>query len=159
MEPGIADFVAQAAQLLFHREQGREDFFLAADEVFISGFAGSRCVDDLIAVPAGLHDGIEVVGISESGLLLEVEIVNGGKKIDDGDATVAQPGSIVKAKLGGGVQGNTGCLAGSQHDDREFGQSFVPGLVKQVSLGAVIVEDGLCGERGCNGFHFSPPIR
>ena len=159
MEPGIADFVAQAAQLLLHREQGREDFFLAADEEFISGLAGAGAVQDLIAVLAGLNDGIEVVGIPESGLLLEVEVVDGGKEIDNGNAAVAQPGSVVQTELGGGVQGNTGCLAGSQHDDREFGQSFVPGLVKQVSLGAVIVEDGLGGECGCNGFHFSPPIR
>ena len=159
MEPGIADFVAQAAQLLFHREQGLEDFFLAVDEEFIPGLTGAGAVQDLIAVLAGLHNGIEVVGIPEPGLLLEVEIVNGGKKVDDGNAAEAQPGSIVKAKLSGSVERNPGCLAGSQHDDREFGQSFVPGLVKQVSLGAVIVEDGLGGECGCNGFHFSPPIR
>ena len=103
VEPGIADFVAQAAQLLFHREQGHEDFFLAVDEEFISGLAGAGAVQDLIAVLAGLNDGIEVVGIPESGLLLEVEIVDGSKKIDDGDATVAQPGSVVQTELGGGV--------------------------------------------------------
>ena len=155
MEPGIADFVAQAAQLLFHREQGREDFFLAADEEFVFALAGTRSVDDLVAVLAGLHNGVEVVGISKPGLLLEVEVVDGGKEIDNGNAAVAQPGSVVQTELGGGVQGNTGCLAGSQHDDREFGQSFVPGLVKQVSLGAVIVEDGLGGEGGFDGVHVS----
>ena len=155
VEPGVADFVAQAAQFLLHREQGREDFFLAADEEFVFSLAGTRSVDDLVAVLAGLNDGIEVVGIPESGLLLEVEVVDGGKEIDNGNAAVAQPGSVVQAELGGGVQGNTGCLAGSQHDDREFGQSFVPGLVKQVSLGAVIVEDGLGSEGGFDGVHVS----
>ena len=130
MEPGIADFVAQAAQLLFHREQGREDFFLAADEEFVFALAGTRSVDDLVAVLAGLNDGIEVVGIPESGLLLEVEVVDGGKEIDNGNAAVAKPGSVVQTELGGGVQGNTGCLAGSQHDDGEFGQIFVPFLAK-----------------------------
>lgn len=130
MEPGVADFVAQAAQFLLHREQRLEDFFLAVDEEFIPGLAGSWCVDDLIAVLAGLHDGLEVVGISEPGLLLEVKVIDGGKKIDDGDAAIAQPGSIVKAKLSGSVERNPGCLAGSQHDDGEFGQIFVPDLAK-----------------------------
>lgn len=155
MEPGIADFVAQAAQLLFHREQGREDFFLAVDEEFIAGLAGAGAVQDLIAVLAGLHNGVEVVGISGPGLLLEVEVVDSCEEIDDGDAAVAQPGSVVQTELGGGVQGNAGCLAGSQHNDGDFGQSFVPGFVKQVSLGAVIVEDGLSAEGSFDGVHVS----
>ena len=159
VEPGIADFIAQAAQLLFHREQGREDFFLAADEEFVFALAGTRSVDDLVAVLAGLHNGVEVVGISEPGLLLEVEVIDGRKEVDDGDAAVAQPGSIVKAKLSGSVERNPGCLAGCQHDDGDFGQILVPDFVKQITLGVILIEDGLCGERGCNGFDFSPPIR
>lgn len=159
MEPGVADFVAQAAQLLLHREQGREDFFLAVDEEFISGLAGTGGVDDLVAVLAGINDGIEVVGISEPGLLLQVEVVDSCEEIDNGNAAVAQPGSIIQTELSCGVERNTGCLAGSQHDDGDFGQRIVPGLVKQITLGVAVVENGLCGERGCNGFHFSPPIR
>ena len=155
VEPGVADIIAQAAQLLFHWEQGREDFFLAADEEFVFALAGTRSVDDLVAVLAGLNDGIEVVGIPESGLLLEVEIVDGSKKIDDGDATVAQTGSIVKAKLSGCVQGNTGCFAGSQHDDGDFGQRIVPDLVEQVSLGVVVIENGLGGEGSFDDVHVS----
>lgn len=159
MEPGITDVVAQAAQLLFHREQSLEDFFLAVDEEFIPGLTGAGAVQDLIAVLAGLNDGIEVVGIPESGLLLEVEVVDGSKKIDDGDATVAQPGSVIQTELSCGVERNTGCLTGSQHDDGEFGQIFIPHLAKQITLGVAVIEDCLGGERGCNGFHFSPPIR
>lgn len=159
VEPGVADFVTQAAQLLLHREQGHEDFFLSAEEEFVLAFASTGSVDDLVAVLAGLDDGIEVVGIPEPGLLLEVEIVNGGKKVDDGDAAVAQPGSVIQTELSCGVERNTGCLAGSQHNDGDFGQRIVPGLVKQVSLGVAVIEDCLGGERGCNGFHFSPPIR
>lgn len=155
MEPGIADFVAQAAQLLFHREQGREDFFLAVDEEFVFALAGTRSVDDLIAVLAGLNDGIEVVGIPESGLLLEVEVVDGSKKINDGDTTVAQPGSIIKAKLSGSVERNPGCLAGSQHDDGDFGQILVPDLAEQVSLGMVVIENGLGGEGSFDDVHVS----
>ena len=97
VEPGIADFVAQAAQLLFHRKQGREDFFLAADEEFVFALAGTRSVDDLVAVLAGINDGIEIVGIPEPGLLLEVEVVDGGKEIDNGNAAEPEPGCIVKA--------------------------------------------------------------
>lgn len=130
MEPGVADFVAQAAQLLLHREQSLEDFFLAVEEEFIPGLAGSRCVDDLVAVLAGLHDGLEVVGISEPGLLLEVKVIDGGKKIDDGDAAVAQPGSVIQTELCCSVERNPGCLAGSQHDDGELGQILVPFLAK-----------------------------
>ena len=155
MEPGIADFVAQAAQLLFHREQGREDFFLAADEEFVFSLAGTRSVDDLIAVLAGLHNGVEVVGISEPGLLLEVEVIDGCKKIDDGDAAVAQPGSVIQTELRCGVERNTGCLAGSQHDDGDFGQRIVPDLAEQVSLGVVVIEDGLGGEGSFDGVHVS----
>ena len=159
METGIADFVAQAAQLLFHREQGREDFFLAADEEFVFALTGTRSVDDLVAVLAGINDGIEIVGIPEPGLLLEVEVVDGRKKVDDGNAAEAQPGSVIKAKLGSSIKCNPGCFCWSQHDDGEFGQIFVPHLAKQITLGVAVVENGLCGERGCNGFHFSPPIR
>ena len=159
VETGVADFVAQAVQLLLHREQGREDFFLAAEEEFVFAFASTGSVDDLVAVLAGLNDGIEVVGIPETGQLLQVEVVDSCEEIDNGDATVAQPGSIVKAKLSGSVERNPGCLAGCQHDDGDFGQRIVPGLVKQVSLGVAVIEDCLGGERGCNGFHFSPPIR
>ena len=155
MEPGIADFIAQAAQLLFHREQGREDFFLAVEEKSILGLARTGGVDDLIAVLAGLHDGIEVVGISGPGLLLEVEIVNGGKEIDNGNAAVAKPGSVVQTELGGGVQGNTGCLAGSQHNDGDFGQRIVPDLAEQVSLGVVVIENGLGAEGSFDGVHVS----
>ena len=153
MEPGVADFVAQAAQFLFHRQQGLEDVFLAVEEKSIFGFTGAGAVQDLVAVLAGLHDGIEVVGIPEPGLLLEVEIVDGRKEIDDGDAAIAQPGSIVQAELSGGVQRNTGCLAGSQHDDGEPGQGVVPGLVKQISLAAILIEDGLGREGGFDGVH------
>lgn len=96
VEPGVADFIAQAAQFLLHREQGREDFFLSADEEFIPGLTGAGAVQDLIAVLAGLHNGVEVVGISKPGLLLEVEVIDGRKKIDDGDAAVAQPGSVIQ---------------------------------------------------------------
>lgn len=130
VEPGVADFVAQAAQFLLQGEQSLEDFFLAVDEGFIFGLAGAGGVDDLVAVLAGLHDGLEVVGISESGLLLEVEVVDGRKKIDDGDAAVAQPGSVIQTELCCSVERNPGCLARSQHDDGEFGQIFVPFLAK-----------------------------
>ena len=155
MEPGIADFVAQATQFLLHREQGLEDFFLAVDEEFIPGLAGAGAVQDLIAVLAGLNDGIEVVGIPESGLLLEVEVVDGSKEIDNGNAAEPEPGSVIQTELGGGVQGNTGCLAGSQHDDGDFGQRIVPDLAEQVSLGVVVIENGLGGESSFDGVHVS----
>ncbi len=153
VEPGVADLVAQAAQFLLHREQSREDFFLAVEEEFVFALAGARAIQDLVAVLAGLNDGIEVLGISEAGLLLEVEVVDGGEEINNGNAAVAQPGSIVQAELGRGVQGNAGCFAGSQHDDGEFGLAVIPDFTKQKTLGAVIVEDGLGGEGGCDGFH------
>lgn len=155
MEPGIADFVAQAAQLIFHREQGHEDFFLAADEEFISGLAGAGAVQDLIAVLAGLNDGIEVVGISEPGLLLEIEVVDGGKEIDNENAAVAKPGSVIQTELCRSVKCDPGCFAWCQHDDGDFGQRIVPDLAEQVSLGVVVIENGLGGEGSFDGVHVS----
>ena len=153
VEPGVADFVAQAAQLVLHGEQSHEDFFLAIEEEFILGLAGAGGVDDLIAVLTGLHNGIEIDGITEPGLLLQVEVVDGGKEIDNGHRAVAQPGSVIQNELRCGVQGNAGCFAGSQHDDGELGLILIPNFPKQITLRAVIVEDGLGAEGGFVGVH------
>ena len=76
-----------------------------------------------------------------------------------GNAAEAQPGSVIQTELGSSIKCNPGCFCWSQHDDGEFGQIFVPHLAKQITLGVAVIEDCLGGERGCNGFHFSPPIR
>lgn len=153
LEPCVTDFVAQAAQLLFHGEQSGENLFLPLEEDFILGLAGAGGVDDLVAVLTGRNDGIQIVGIFGPGLLLQVEVVDGRKEIHDGHGTVAQPGSVIQNELSRGVQGNAGGLGGGQHDDGELGLLLVPNFTKQVTFRAVIAEDGLGGEGGRDGFH------
>lgn len=106
----------------------------------------------MVAVLTGGNDGIEIVGVLVLGVL-QGKIVDGGKEIDDGHGTEAESRCIVKAKLSGSVQGNPGCFAGGQHDDRELGQGAIPDLAKKITLGAVIVEAGLGGESGRDGVH------
>ena len=120
------------------------------DEGFIDAL--EFCISTLSTMPAAEPFTDAEQRICLSAMESELEVC---KEIDNENAAVAKPGSVIQTELCRSVKCDPGCFAWCQHDDGDFGQRIVPDLAEQVSLGVVVIENGLGGEGSFDGVHVS----